>query len=365
MTLERTGLLPVRSLIATACFLATGMLAGSAVAQSPSGDLAYDRSDLNFILKQIEYAEQHVENGSSCDALLKLLPNASVPWGLRTVDGRCNSLVPGQENNGRADEFFTTSGETVFPDAGGGTTYKSETDVVDNLSNPRVISHLIVNQSVDNPAAVIATADSEGEELGPDIAGSNQLFIPNAAPDEGLSAPINAYITFFGQFFDHGLDLIEKGGNGSVLIPVPEDDPLFDPTSPTMMLTRATQFNEDGKRQFLNRTTPHVDQQQTYGSHGAQQALLRHYTLVDGKPQNSGRLINGMPQGMMGTAMGMATWADVRNQARNVLGIQLDDQDVVIVPAFSATVEDMNYLRERQVTVVDTTCDDFASLISF
>ncbi len=35
---------------------------------------------------------------------------------------------------------------------------------------------------------------------------------------------------------------------------------------------------------------------------------------------------------------------------------QLDDQDVVIVPAFSATVEDMNYLRERQVTVVDTTC---------
>lgn len=35
---------------------------------------------------------------------------------------------------------------------------------------------------------------------------------------------------------------------------------------------------------------------------------------------------------------------------------QLDAEDVVIVPAFSATVEDMNYLRERKVTVVDTTC---------
>ena len=35
---------------------------------------------------------------------------------------------------------------------------------------------------------------------------------------------------------------------------------------------------------------------------------------------------------------------------------QLDEEDVVIVPAFSATVEDMNYLSERGVTVVDTTC---------
>jgi len=35
---------------------------------------------------------------------------------------------------------------------------------------------------------------------------------------------------------------------------------------------------------------------------------------------------------------------------------QLGSNDVVIVPAFSATVEDMNYLRERRVTVVDTTC---------
>jgi 4-hydroxy-3-methylbut-2-enyl diphosphate reductase len=34
----------------------------------------------------------------------------------------------------------------------------------------------------------------------------------------------------------------------------------------------------------------------------------------------------------------------------------LDAEDVVIVPAFSATVEDMTYLRERGVTVVDTTC---------
>jgi 4-hydroxy-3-methylbut-2-enyl diphosphate reductase len=34
----------------------------------------------------------------------------------------------------------------------------------------------------------------------------------------------------------------------------------------------------------------------------------------------------------------------------------LCENDVVIVPAFSATVEDMNHLRARGVTIVDTTC---------
>ncbi|MFX4470362.1 hypothetical protein ABTA54_19855, partial [Acinetobacter baumannii] len=41
------------------------------------------------------------------------------------------------------------------------------------------------------------------------------LKIPNVAPDEGLSAPFNGWMTFFGQFFDHGLDLIAKGGDGT------------------------------------------------------------------------------------------------------------------------------------------------------
>ena len=36
-------------------------------------------------------------------------------------------------------------------------------------------------------------------------------FIPNVKPDFGLTVPFNAWMTFFGQFFDHGLDLVTKG----------------------------------------------------------------------------------------------------------------------------------------------------------
>ena len=52
------------------------------------------------------------------------------------------------------------------------------------------------------------------------------------SPDEGLSAPFSSWFTIFGQFFDHGLDLVGKGGSGTVLVPLQPDDPLYDP-SPT------------------------------------------------------------------------------------------------------------------------------------
>ena len=61
---------------------------------------------------------------------------------------------------------------------------------------------------------------------GIELEGAN-VKITNAAPDEGLSAPFNSWFTFFGQFFDHGLDLVTKGGSGTVFIPLQPDDPLY------------------------------------------------------------------------------------------------------------------------------------------
>src|SRR5262245_49708479 len=68
------------------------------------------------------------------------------------------------------------------------------------------------------------------------------FFFPNVAPDAGASAPFDAWFTFFGQFFDHGLDLVTRGNNGTIFVPLQPDDPLFIPGSPTnlMVETRAT-----------------------------------------------------------------------------------------------------------------------------
>lgn len=153
-------------------------------------------------------------------------------------------------------------------------------------------------------------------------------MIPDIATDEGLSASATSLFTIFGQFFDHGLDLVSKGGNGTVVIPLNPDDPLYVEGSPTnfLTLTRATIDETDGQREHVNRTTPFVDQNQTYGSHASHQAFMREYTLVDGSPVPTGRIMNGAD------GEGLPTWKDVKDQARNVLGIAMDDFDVLDVP---------------------------------
>ncbi|BDW84680.1 peroxidase family protein [Roseicyclus marinus] len=164
----------------------------------------------------------------------------------------------------------------------------------------------------------------------------NNVLIPDVAPDEGLSAPYNSWMTLFGQFFDHGLDLVGKGGSGTVYIPLMPDDPLYVEGSPTnfMVLTRATnQPGPDGilgtaddVREHFNKTTPWVDQNQTYTSHASHQVFLREYVLdANGKPVANGNLLHG-------SAGGMSTWGDVKAQAANLLGIQLNDSDVLDGP---------------------------------
>ena len=329
-----------------AAILVAGITPQIATAQSLNSDLAFDMEDLDFILKQIKIAERHAAG----EKLTDILPNANLPWGLRTVDGSFNNLLPGQQGFGAADLEIPALVERSFPDAQNGTSYNSATDVVD--STPRLISNLIVNQSVANPAAVDAANAEGGVDVGPDITGKDQLFIPNTAPDVGRTAPFNTFMTFFGQFFDHGLGLINKGGNGLVTIPLQPDDPLFDAgpdgipgnadDGPNIMLMpRATRTpgpdgilgtQDDG---FTNATTPHVDQQQTYGSHTSAHILLRHYEIRDGRVQASGRLLNGFGNDRKLDTPddgGMATWDTAQAQARLKLGIDLDDFDGANIP---------------------------------
>jgi Ca2+-binding RTX toxin-like protein len=327
------------------------------------------RSDLDFILRQIKIAEQHAAGAN----LLDLVPNTEVGFGLRTLDGSFNNLVPGQTGFGAADLTFPRLLQPVFrndqdgdsidlngPAPGGlltNTDYSQPGNVVD--ADPRLISNLIVDQSLANPAAVAAAAAVDGSAVvtGTRLDGTpfDTHFIPNVAPDEGLSAPFNQWMTFFGQFFDHGLDLVNKGGSGTVFIPLQPGDPLYVEGGPSnfMVLTRATnQPGPDGilgtaddVHEHVNQTSPFVDQNQTYSSHPSHQVFLRAYELDGGgSPQATGKLIVNRDlgaDGVYGTADdatlgGMATWAVVKAQARDLLGINLTDANVGDVPLLAA-----------------------------
>ena len=75
--------------------------------------VTYIRSDLDFILAQIKIAEEHAlfEQGLPGGRPLFTGANASIPannisWGLRTVDGTYNNLIPGRTDWGSADQPF-------------------------------------------------------------------------------------------------------------------------------------------------------------------------------------------------------------------------------------------------------------------
>jgi len=327
-----------------------------------------DREDLRFIFHQILVAQEHAAGGQLLGPGPLQVHDPQLPVGLRTVDGSFNNLVPvpDQHKFGAADRLFPRLTTPVFRDAEQGTSYKQK--LLNNVvfdSQPRIITNLIADQSDANPAAVaVAThpcgsggfvcSDPEiipGHESDPlfsvrDTA-SGALFIPNITPDFGLSAPFNTMFAFFGQFFDHGLDLVTKGG-GTVIMPLQPDDPLFVNGSPTNFMVMPRGLNQPGPdgvigtaddlQETVNETTPWVDQNQTYTSHPSHQVFLRQYLLSGGRPQQTGLMLDGgfcAPRngGSPGEQIcNIGNWSEVKSQSAHILGIQLVDQDVLNVP---------------------------------
>ena len=305
-------------------------------AQVPVGaGFTLNAGDLRFIFRQIQIAQAHSAN--PLNPLVGTGPNQiaepRLPFGLRTVDGSFNHLDT--TTAGKSDELFPRMTEKKFREAENGTSYEQLQGTVTDRQ-PRIISNLIADQTQRNPSARaiagcrIAT-DPPGGPLCTTLADPlGTLPIGNVAPDAGLSAPFNSMFTFFGQFFDHGLDLVNKGGNGTVFVPLQPDDPLFvtptaaNPNPPNfMMMTRAT---VDAEHEATNQTTPFVDQNQTYTSHPSHQAFLREYALdTGGRPRATGRLIDG-------DGGNIGNWNEVKAQAKAMLGIVLVDADVNDVP---------------------------------
>ncbi|MCE3292045.1 MAG: heme peroxidase, partial [Arthrobacter sp.] len=347
------------------------VVAANAV-QAPSGaGFNVTPSDLSFILKQIQIAEKHVAETTSetgpCGALKNQLASPMLSLGLRTVDGSCNHLEPGQDNYGAADQVFPRLGtptykaaeNSIFGPPAPSSYAQKKGDVFD--SQPRVISNLIADQTSTNPAAVSAAGNpvrTQGNEgvvpckTDPDplaeppvaadpadcVPSYSTLFIPNVTTDVGLSPPYNSLFTLFGQFFDHGIDPATAAVEGDDLPRHLRFMPLtrgLNQPGPDGVLgdTPGTPADEsaDDVQDALNTDSPWVDQSQTYTSHPSHQVFLREYVKdsATGKPVATGKLLGG-PAGP--TEGGMATWADTKKQAQALLGIRFEDKDVLNVP---------------------------------
>src|SRR3954453_14652166 len=326
--------------------------------QAPDGQgLTITPGDLKFILKQIKISERHsatLTADNPCGTLVgsepNQIPDPLTSYGLRTVDGSCNNLIPGRETFAAADQPFPRLSKRTFMDPEPVPSFpvpSQPTGCASKKGNaidakPRTVSNLIVNQTSTNPSAVhaagfpvrsqtpatqmplplakpcttnpdpLATPPVEGVPAGctPE---HKTLFIPNVTTDVGLSPPYNSLFTFFGQFFDHGVDQTVKSG-GTVFVPLNADDPLItlgpdgkagtgDEVSPQnafMVLTRAQ--NQPGPDGVLgdnpatpqdegaddiqdanNPDPPWVDQSQTYTPPSSHQVFLREYSVVAGK----------------------------------------------------------------------------------
>ncbi|PXW85450.1 Ca2+-binding RTX toxin-like protein [Nitrosomonas sp. Nm84] len=328
----------------------------------------FSRTDLDFLLQQISISESDsVEQlGGTFDALPTLVGSALLPNGLRYVNGSYNNLLPGQSLFGAADQVFPRlltpsfhAGEAIPAGFGspnqpeGSATSYSQTSGFVFDTQPRMVSNLIVDQTATNPAVIAAAAQTPGSNLvdGTRMDGTSfqTYFIPNVTPNAGVDAPYNSWFTLFGQFFDHGLDLVNKGQSGTVFVPLQPDDPLYNsaPGAPNFMtLTRASNLpgpdgivgddpttplvdeSADDIHEHRNQTTPFVDQNQTYTSHPSHQVFLREYEFnSDGKPVATGKLLDGG-----GAHGGLAAWADIKLQAQQKLGINLTDADLDNLP---------------------------------
>jgi Ca2+-binding RTX toxin-like protein len=316
-----------------------------------------DQSDLNaanaeLAIQNVEFQVASDNYVAAVDALLFLINNGGTPVQIAAAASAvavAQGILAQQEADVDAAQLAVNTATTDL--AGTEAAYTTAAAVeaplqatVDVETQERDAAQAVATQTANTAATIVS-------DLGLTIHPNGTIDIEAIAPDIGISAPFNSWMTLFGQFFDHGLDLVGKGQSGTVFIPLQPDDPLYVVGSPNnfMVLTRATnQPGPDGVmgtaddvRMHNNSTTPFIDQNQTYTSHASHQVFLRDYDRVEINGTMTtvanGHLLDGVNGGI-------ANWGEVKAQAREMLGIQLVDKDVFNVPLL-ATDEYGQFLR--------------------
>jgi Ca2+-binding RTX toxin-like protein len=182
-------------------------------------------------------------------------------------------------------------------------------------------------------------------------AGINDHFVGGLNP--GVS-PSNGFFALFGQFFDHGLDFIDKGAQGATIkIALAQNDPLYGMAGPDgrpvyeITMNRASvQTVANGSPQYVDHTSPFIDQSQTYGSHEQLTTLLRNWVMdpVTGKYHAGMEMFDGHTL--------TTTWTKADGTVTNATLPTLNElaQAVVDTGRDALTWEDVLNLRNRDVT---------------
>lgn len=237
--------------------------------------LSYELSDndVEFLLKQAKAGVVAADD----------LADVSDASGIRTLDGFGNNV----ENPlwGNADQTFKRLSEANF---------ENGVDEPRDGPLPRKISNLILNQNKD---------------------GATNLFGPNAG-DQDLNLEnnfrANEFVWAFGQYFDHGLDFIPKGGvngDGTAAGTMFLGDFETPNGDLPLTLTRATPADGTGingvPREYINQTSPFIDQNQAYGSNDK---ILEFLLERDDTGQFTGRLLSGAKTDIPTLGEAKANW---------------------------------------------------------
>jgi len=196
-------------------------------------NLRISQADIDFILAQLRLTGNDPRN----------LPGGTLldPFGIRDVRGVGNNIL--NPTWGAVDQLFSrVTVDSTAPDAQGTFTFGQQGAVINwtptsyaqrgiNLvdTTPRTISNLVSNQDGGTPFQQNALPEIQVQD-DPTTTPGGRLS-PLTGADNPL--PYSGFMTLFGQFFDHGLDLVHKGKDGMVLVPLLPGDPLYNANSQT------------------------------------------------------------------------------------------------------------------------------------
>ncbi len=236
---------------------------------------SYDltKEDVAFLLKQAELGVVAPKN----------LVDKSDARGVRNLDGSGNNVANGEKGLawGKANTNFERLVDQNIYDLG------DKTGTTPNTGpNPRDISNAILNQ---------AKPGTDPNVQGGNNAGANDKDLRNNFGG-------NELFTSFGQYYDHGLDFLIKGGTGD---PVPVGNKDF-PIDPLNRGAVAPGTGVDGKaREHINQTAQYIDQNQAYGSNSA---ILEFLLERDSAGNLTAKLLNGKDGGLPTLGELKANW---------------------------------------------------------